>query len=277
MWARLAVLALPAALGLTWAPVARAADKATCLRAYESAQTDRNARKLRASRSKLLVCVEPECPELLRKDCSAWLSEVERAIPTVVIVARSGGKELTKVRVLVDDEPLAESLTGASLEVDPGRRIFRVEAHGYVPVERTISIQEGDKDRELEVELELTSKPAKDEQPASIPTATWVLAGVGAVGLLGFTYFGLKGLDGRGELKQCKGECAEEDVDAVRADFTRADVSLAVSALAFGGAAYFYFSSRGDPKKTPATERSSVSLGIAPRRGGAGAALQLAF
>lgn len=267
--------ALSVATVLGWAPATRAADKATCLRAYEAAQNERNAGKLRASRSKLLVCVEPECPELLRADCSTWLSEVERDLPTVVVVVRSEGKELSNVRVLVDDEVLADSLTGAALEVDPGRRVFRLETPGHALVERTITIRRGDKDRAIELELDRPSR--KERTTAGPPVASWALAGAGAVGLLSFTYFGLKGLDGRGDLKECKGACAQEDVDAVQADFTRADVSLVLSALCFGGAAYFYFTAGNDEEKAPAEQRPNVSLHIAPRVGGAQTALRLAF
>lgn len=271
MGPRLATLALSIAALVAWSGAARAADKATCLRAYESAQNDKNAGKLRASRKKLLVCVEPECPALLRADCTSWLTEVERGMPTVVVVARTGDAELSDVRVLVDDEVLAESLTGAALEVDPGQRVFRFEAPGHAPAEQTLTIREGEKSRRLSIALEPLGSSRQER--AGPPVTSWVLAGVGAVGLVSFSYFGIRGLRGRSDLKACKGECAQDDVDAVRADFTRADVSLAIGALAFGGALYFYLSSRDER----APERPAASLAVVPQPGGAQTRFQLAF
>lgn len=273
MGPKLPALVLSLATLLAPAGVARAADKAACLRAYESAQHDKNAGKLRAARSKLRVCVEPECPALLRADCATWLGEVERGMPSVVVVAREGGRVLTDVRVSVDDEPLAESLTGAALEVDPGSRDFRLEAPGHAPVERTISLRQGEKNRELV--FDLAPPAARRETRARVPVASWVLGGIGAVGLVGFGYFGLAGLSGRGDLEDCKGECSQSDVDAVRADFVRADVSLAISALAFGGAAYFYFTAPRSELAPGAARR--LRLGLAPRAGGAATALELTF
>jgi hypothetical protein len=271
MGSRLTALALAIATSMAWPGVARAADKAACLKAYESAQQDKNEGKLRSSREALLVCVEPECPDLLRKDCSSWLTEVERSMPTVVVTARSGKSEVTDVRVWVDDALLAQALTGAALELDPGPRAFRIEAPGYVPVERSITIRQGEKNRVINVEL--APVEGASETSRGIPLASWVLGGIGVVGLASFSYFGLKGLSGRGDLNDCKGECAQSDVDDVHSDFTRADISLAIGALALGGAVYFYLSAPGSKSEGPA----QASLGVSPRRGGAETAIRLRF
>jgi len=270
MGSRLTALALSIAVSTAWSGVARAADKAACLKAYESAQQDKNEGKLRASREELLVCVEPECPDMLRKDCSSWLSEVESSMPTVVVAARSGKTEVTDARVWVDDELLAESLTGAALEVDPGPRTLRIEAPGFAPVKRGITIRQGEKNRVVRVELAPLGGAVESR---GIPVASWVLGGLGVIGLASFSYFGVKGLSGRSDLNECKGECAQSDVDAVHADFTRADISLAIGALALGGAVYFYLSAPASKGEGPA----QAALGVAPRPGGAETAIRLRF
>lgn len=275
MGPRLGLIALCLATSLAWPAAVRAADKATCLRAYEVAQQEKEAGKLRAARTKLLVCVEPECPALLRTDCTSWLEEVQRDMPTVVLVARSGTEELSDVRVLVDDELVAQSLTGAALELDPGLHELRLEAAGHEPSTQTVSIRQGEKNRAVVVEL--TRKGSRTEAKRSPPTASYVLAGVGAVALVSFGYFGLKGLSGRSDLNECKGECAQSDIDAVEADFTRADVSLAVSALAFGGALYFHFAAPREEHPREGRNRGGLALGVAPRSGGFQSSLRLAF
>jgi hypothetical protein len=150
--------------------------------------------------------------------------------------------------------------------------VFRLEAPGRAPVEQTITIRQGEKNRE--VVLELAPGASKREPSSQPPVASYVLAGVGVLGLASFSYFGLKGLSGRADLKDCKGSCSQGDVDDVHADFTRADVSLAIGALALGGAAYLYF---GTNEEEGAPRTARARLGIAPRASGIETAFQLVF
>jgi hypothetical protein len=256
-------------LVLAWASPARAVDKAQCLQAYESAQRHKEASELTAAREDLLVCVDSTCPRELRVDCEAWLGQVQKSIPTVVFQVRSGGREVSDVQVSVDGEPLASELAGRAHFVDPGRRVFRFEAPGHAPLEQAFTIHEGEKNRSITIEIPADSSSGKGDTTHAPSTLSYVLAGVGAVGLLSFSYFGVKGLNGRSDLDACKGSCSQEDVDSVHADFTRADVSLAIAALALGGAAYLYF--QGAPGKT------EPRVGIVARPTQVSTAVRVAF
>lgn len=247
------------------APGAANADKAECLQAYESAQRQRKAGALGKAREAAVVCAATECPTLIKSDCTTWVAELERAIPTVVVVAKSDGREVSDVRVSVDGRRLADALTGKALAVDPGERHFVFERQG-ARVDRTINVREGEKLRRVTLSFD---PPAPAEKPAAAapsPT-TYALASVGVLGLGGFIFFGAKGLSGRSDLEDCKGRCRQSDVDDVKADFTRADVSLAVSLVAFGAATYLYFSS------APGTPQ----VGVKPLRSGAAGSVALSF
>lgn len=237
--------------------LAPAMDKAECLRSYESAQRNRKASQFRAARRDVLSCLDPACPELLRADCAGWLDAIEQSTPTVVFEVRAGKREVTDARVSVDGQLVADAARGVAVPLDPGTRKLRVEHDAYPAVELEVVIREGDKNRRLVLELaagDSTPPPASTER--GIPSESLVLASVAAVGLVSFGYFGLKGLAGRSDLDECKGRCSSDAVDDVRADFLRADISLAVAALALGGAAYFYFGA------TPATEAPTARVGF---------------
>src|SRR5262249_27875401 len=144
------------------------------------------------------------CPRLLRKDCSAWLTDVEERLPTVVFAARdAAGRDLTEVRVSLDGVLVAGDLNGRALAVDPGPHTARFEAAERALEERFVA-REREKGRLLAVVLGAAERPREppapepprqpSPQPAprrKVPAASWVLGGVSVLGAAGFTYFWL--------------------------------------------------------------------------------------
>ncbi|HEY8086699.1 MAG TPA: hypothetical protein VIF09_02610, partial [Polyangiaceae bacterium] len=99
--------------------------KKVCADAYSQAQTLRDAHKLRDTRTQLRVCAQASCPGFIVKDCTEWLVDLERRMPSVVLSAKDGrGQPLTRVGVTVDGTRIAQSLDGDSIEVDPGLHTF---------------------------------------------------------------------------------------------------------------------------------------------------------
>lgn len=207
---------------------------------------------------------------MLRRDCTKWLAEVDAALPSVVVVAREGATEVTDVQVIVDGAILAESLDGTALTLDPGRHVFRFERDGEAPVERTLLVREGEKNRRIEVELDSRPEP-KEAAPVRWPV--YGLAALGAVGIGSFAFFGLRSHSRKEDLESCKGHCPEDDVDEVRRDQIVADVSLGVGLLALGAAAYLHFGT--DPESKPG--ESSWQLGVTPLARGGAARLSASF
>ena len=107
---------------------ALADEKAACLDASSKGQTLRDQHKLVEARQQLRVCAAGGCPSVVQTDCAAWLADVEKAIPTVVLAAKNGaGADLFDVKVSVDGQPLASRLDGQALPLDPGPHAFRFE------------------------------------------------------------------------------------------------------------------------------------------------------
>lgn len=226
--------------------------KEVCLDAYTRSQPLRRDGKLSEARKALLVCARDPCPKQLQPDCVGWLDEVEKAMPSVVLGAKDAdGKDLTQVRVFVDDQPFARSLDGRSVELDPGDHVLRFEHEGR-RVEQTVVVKEGDKQRRVNVTFpsrkEATSpKPARRAEPSSsgAPPLAWALGGLGIVALGSFAYFGVTGVSERSDLDSCKPNCPSDDVRSVDRKFWIANISLAVAAVSLGGATYLFVSSEG--------------------------------
>lgn len=265
--------------------------KAECVGAHSDAQALRTESKLREAREKLLTCGRPECPAAVRADCAKWIGEVQDEIPSVMVAATdANGSDVADVRVVVDGTIVAKELTGQPIMLNPGARTLRFERDGANPIERKLVLRVGERNRRIEVQFSPSlaggpgaPPPGKDpggpvEPPqtdggasdgASIPTATWILGGVGVLGLAGFTFFALDGTRREDDLKKCKPSCPSDDVSAARTSYLLGDISLGIGVVALAGAAYFYFSS--SPKSEKAAARAPLWLDVrADGRGASG-------
>ena len=268
MWVHRTLQIGAAFLVLVSSAVARAQDK-TCGSAYEEAQVARSESRLRTARDDLASCMRAECPEFVRNDCARWLNEVELALPSIVLVAKSGAKELEDVQVSFDGAPLRDRIDGKAVTVDPGRHVLRFEATARAPVEVEVIIHEGDKNRVVEAsfpnaEPKQPTPPAVQGAPASEAhsrVVPYALLGVGALGLAGFTTFALLGNSDKHELERtCSPDCTTSQANAVHAKYVVADVSLAIGSVAIWAACYLLLAASGEPTKKANSKSPTVGL-----------------
>jgi hypothetical protein len=222
--------------------VARADGTDACLAAYEKSQQLKQDGKLAASREQLVQCVQPTCPNLVKKDCSQWLAELDASMPTVIVNARDAeGKDVAKVRVLVDGAVLLEQLDGKPHPIDPGVHVFRYEREGAEAIEESIVIQERERNRVI------TAKLAPPPQASTVPTVRstevsprspvlgYALLGVGVAGA---ATFGVLAALGQHDVDDMRGTCApncdSSRVDAAKTKIIVANVSLGVGLIAAG-------------------------------------------
>jgi hypothetical protein len=251
-------------------PVRAAADDARdfCFTAYEQGQRLRNDGKLRAARDQLATCTDAACPAFVRKDCSAWLEDVETRIPAVVLMPPGDGKGKTDmaVTVYIDDELVAAGIDGRAIPVDPGPHEVRYQLDGR-SVEDHVIVPEGNKSFPLVPDLPVAPQPApvaetKPPPPNKpwlerLPTSTYVLGGVALVGFASFAGFGLAG----SSIESCAPTCTQAQVSSLRADYVIADVSLLAALAATGGAVYFAIRSSADasaPSAAPAHAQTAA-------------------
>jgi len=247
-------------------PLTAKAEKGDCAAAYEHSQESRADGHLRDARRSLQTCVQPECSEFVRTECGRWLSEVESSLPSVVLVAKKGGSEAENVRVSYDDEPLVENLDGKAVVVDPGQHTLKFEAAGAEPVTVKLVFREGEKNRQVVVELGEPQRPAPavalplpqlaaTAKSSSTPNWTgYALTGLGVLGVAGFVTLGVIGNREYGERQRtCAPKCSDSEVSSVRTKYHMADVSLGVGVVALGVGGYLLLASPHDtaPGNTP--------------------------
>jgi hypothetical protein len=127
------------------------ADDTVCHRAYVETQRLQRTAHFQAARREAVACGQDTCSETVRSQCTTWLENIERALPTLVIDARDGsGATLAAVRVEANGDLLAERLNGRALELDPGEYVLRFRHDGQVVDQRTL-IRESEKYRTIAV------------------------------------------------------------------------------------------------------------------------------
>jgi hypothetical protein len=260
------------------------ADKQVCLSSYEKAQRLRADGKLRASREQAMQCARSVCPALLRKDCSQWLGDIDRTMPSVVVEARTAdGRATADVKVYVDDELVSERAEPTPISVDPGWHVFRVVSADGPATEERRMLREGE--QQVTLVLQLLAPPAPPPASAPppvpprppverrpVPATVWVFGGVGVAGLVGFTVFALKGNAAVSDLEACKPNCSQSRVDEMHRDYLVGDVLGAVGLVSLGVSAVL-FASRPRVLESSSPPSASIGIGLQPRPGGAAAEL----
>lgn len=267
------------ALGLAAAAVCAAsvgaavasADDESCRNAYVETQRLQRAAQFLAARRAAVACGQDTCSDTVRSQCSTWLENIERAVPTVVIDARDDtGAALADVQLEANGSVVTERLNGRALELDPGEYVLRFR-HGEHVVEQRTLIREAEKYRTIAVRFDPRPTPAvparaEPEAPAappgpaspppwaeslaagatasraptsdtSLPTASYLLGGLGLAGVATFAVLATSGYASERNLRRtCAGACEADRVNAVRARYLVADVALGVGVSSLAAA-----------------------------------------
>jgi len=268
--------------------------KAACIAANESAQDLRGAGKLIEARAQLATCVSESCPGPVRQDCAARLADVDKALPTLVLVAKDASDgDLAGVRATIDGKALAGVLNGTAIPLDPGEHHVVLEADGHPKAEKTLVLHEGEKARREVVVFaapaqaapapteapapEAAPPPAAQDQASSEPPGHTqrliglAVGGVGAVGLVVGSILGLvaKSTYDRGFKDECHSQTActnaqgVSDVQSANGQATAATVGfVAGGVLLAAGAAVYLTAPRAEVAVGPAVGSSSAGLSI---------------
>ncbi len=283
------------------APAADSAQKAACLRASEEGQRLRVAGRLREARRSFLVCAKDQCPAVVRDDCATWTGEVTDAMPSVIFSAHDAtGRPTTAVTVEVDGETVQSHLDGTPLLLDPGDHHLRFARPGSPPVERTLSLNKGEKRRSVVLDFDAPSAPAPAPVPAPIPATTTTIlpppppatphrsatrligplafGGAGVVALGVGTYLLVHASSDVSALESsCSPFCGHDAVDRLRNRALTGDVLLGIGATSLLAGGYLYFFTQ--PRATDAPQHSARAFDftLAPSRDGGRALLQGTF
>ena len=262
--------------------MARAAENSQdCAQAYEKAQEEKSAGRLSGALAHLKACIALECPAFIREDCVRWMVQTESALPTVVFSVEEDGNDVTDVEILCDNKPLTGKLDGKALSVDPGLHAFSFRVPGHVAIERKILAREGERNRIIKVAFNSSTKLLPLIEPSSRSTesalqvepnprsgnlAPYAFAGVGILGLAGFTTFAILGNSQQGDLERtCSPNCQPGQVDSVKSKYLLADVSLGVGLVSLGIATYWWVRNHG---KEDSERKTATAIDFLPRAAG---------
>ncbi|HEU4411795.1 MAG TPA: hypothetical protein VFS43_41530 [Polyangiaceae bacterium] len=244
--------------------------KRACADAFTQAQRLRRSAKLIDARREAKACASEACPNVAQRECERLVGELERAIPSVLVRVRdAANRETLGAKVTLDGKPFTPPPAGLAAELDPGPHVFEIAYQGKPPQRQEIVLYEGEKSRPVSFSFAEPTAPAPAASSAApaaappprppaegkrgVPTISYVLGGVGLVGVAGFAALGLSA---RGELddlkKSCGPSCPSDDVDPVRRRALFADLSLGVGLLSLGAATYFFLSARRPPPPSAA-------------------------
>jgi len=244
--------------------------KRICVEASEQAQAERRDGKLMSARDDLVVCAQEKCPAVVKEDCAKWLAEVEAAIPTVSLGARTeAGADIAHATFWVDGVVSEDASAGKVISLDPGVHKVRVEANGET-MESEVVARAGEKNRAVTIVFAARSAspvvdpvPVAPAGPAHASRSPWpfILGGIGIASLGAFTYFAVSGINDRSELNStCAPHCAQSDVDSIRTKFIVADITGVVGVASLGAAAWLWFSS----PKPSARSAGPTAVGFVP-------------
>jgi len=179
-----------------------------CLDAANEAEILRkDVTKLTRARDRLRACAVEECPTAVRADCQKHFDEVEATIPSVLLIAEDDqGNQLFDAKVMVDGAPLVEKLDGKPVVLDGGARTFTFQREG-VSVDVKHVLEPGGKNTRVVARFTKATPaapvpvgpvgasdvvtPAASSSGSPLPTIGLVTAGIGGVGLIVGTIFGL--------------------------------------------------------------------------------------
>jgi hypothetical protein len=234
-----------------------------CVSQHEAARQLRVQEQWLGARQAMSSCAEERCPLAIAADCRAWLDELARLLPTVLIVVERQGSEAETdaPRVELDGVQLSLPDTPAPLELLPGSHRLRVQFASQPPIERTFVLQQGEKNHVERVRFAaLPAVPAPPprvvlERPVS--TATYWLSAGALAAFAGATALLVVGVREHHDAQaRCAPTCDSGTRTSIESKLVLADVAGGVGIALAGLAAYSYL-------QRPAVFRSAASSGPA--------------
>ncbi len=212
---------------------ARAADNTVqCIAASEKGLELRKAEKLLDARRALSTCATTECPDEIKTVCEARIAEINSVLPSVLLDVKDGaGVDRSDVKLSIDGAVVATQLGGRSIPLDPGKHAFSFEVPGQPRVDKTIVLEEGDRERRMSI-----VSGAPPESGPFWTTRKKVALVVGGVGVVGLGLGSVFGLSASSKWSSAKSDCGSGCASSSPAQSEKSDAQSAatVATVAFG-------------------------------------------
>jgi hypothetical protein len=257
------------------------AEVARCVGDHESARLQRVREQWLAARDAMTRCSAESCPLSIRTDCRAWLEELSRLLPTVLIVIERDDDRSEPVELELDGQPLKLPEPLGPIELLPGSHRLRARLAAHAPLERDLVLEVGAKNQVVRMRFTTPTetRAPQTEGPSTrqtthappphasrpTPTISYWLGGGALVALAtsgALLGSALVSLDNARET--CAPGCSSSVRDSIDARLLAADVSGGVGLLLAGLALYSYF------ERPQVLSPSGAGPRLAPRLTGSG-------
>lgn len=234
---------------LAYAAPSSSSETKECIAAFDEGQRLKTEHHLKDAHTRLLACSKEACPSVLRADCAEVLRNVQNALPSIVLAADDGGKDVVDVKVTHGNDVLATALDAKAIELDPGTYEVTFEHGANKPIKLQFVLREGEKNRVVKASF----NPKKPDQfklvtPPRSPAGYAVPGIFATLGVAGFIVAGISRLAFDSQVDDmtatCQPNCTQEERDNLSSKLVRANVGLGVGigSLVVAAATWFIFS-----------------------------------
>lgn len=247
-----------------------------CVAAADEGQKLRDESKLNAAREKFIMCAAKACPSVVSKQCSQWLIETEKDMPTMTFRALDDqGKETVAVKVMVDGAKVSDTVDAHALALDPGEHKVRYERADGRAIEEKILLRPGEKNRLIELTFQVKvvapveapkpiaapPPPPEPDHGFRIPLLGWVGIGVGAVGIASTVIFASSANSAETDLRNtCAPRCDPSLKSSIDTKVALANVGLVVGIAGVAFAAVVtVLANTGNRTEHPVAKSASLS------------------
>jgi hypothetical protein len=216
-----------------------------CVAQHDSARQLRLNESWLNARAAMQDCADERCPMAIAADCRAWLEELARVLPTLLIVVEreDDAQRGAPLRALLDGAPLEIPDPPAPIELLPGRHQLRVELGGSF-VERELMVQSSEKNHIEHIRFAAKARPVAAPQPQfhrPIPVLTYALSAGAVVAFAGAGVLLESALQKRQEAElNCAPYCPTSVRDSIRARLVLADIAAGAGLLLTGLGLYTF-------------------------------------
>jgi hypothetical protein len=243
-----------------------------CVRDHERAAVLRSDQRWLEARVAMTQCASEVCPMTIRSDCSAWLDDVAKLMPSVLVVIERDDSGGPPVRLEVEGRTLELAEPTAPIELVPGSHRLRFVLASYAPIERDVVLARGEKNQVLRIRF-ARPKAAKASVPKAgspppvrhwrrpVQVSTYVLGGGAIAAFATSGALLMSALKLRDEVAaECAPNCSSDQVKPVRLRLLQADVSGGIG-IVLTGAAIYTFVTR---PRVPEARQATAGDGVAP-------------
>jgi hypothetical protein len=171
-------------------------------------------------------------------------------MPSLAFEIVLDGKDIADAKITEGNRVVTESISGVAYEMDPGVHKFKAEIPAHDPIETTVVVREGEKNRVIRSDFTPPPVfppgggilPPKPTGPRPIPPAAWVFGGVAVVAAGVGTTFGLLARGKKSDLDKlgCSPFCTESQVSSMKSMALVADIGFGAAIVSAGVATVLF-------------------------------------